>query len=233
MMTPRRLLSAFVLTAALSLGSVSALAQEHATPAQHVAQATEAVNAAVEAHGTDAHGVGHGGGQSGDVLSPPQKGLVAAITTALVFLILLAILSKVAFGPIAAGLKKREDKIRQDIAAAEIANKKAQEALAQLNARLAAAEAEARKIQAQAVADAERISITLKSRAQQEIEEAREKSLRDIDNERARAVAEIQEQAVYLSTAIAEKILKRSINPEDQQDLVRSSLEQLSTVGRN
>ena len=46
------------------------------------------------------------------------------------------------------------------------------------------------------------------------------------------AVADIHRQAAELSTAIAEKILRRNLNADDQRDLVNSSLEQLQTAGR-
>lgn len=174
-----------------------------------------------------------GVGEEPNPLPPINRGLVTALTTLTVFLVLLFILGKVAFGPIAMALKKREDKIRQDIADAEASRAKAEATLKELTARLNAAEAEARGIVTKAVAEAEKIGVSLKARAQQDAEEIREKAIKDIDNERVRAIAEIHEQAVMLSTTIAEKILKRSINAADQQDLVRSSLEQLGSVGRN
>ena len=46
------------------------------------------------------------------------------------------------------------------------------------------------------------------------------------------AVREVHNQAATLSTMIAEKIIRRSLNASDQADLVRESLEQLQTVGR-
>jgi len=172
-------------------------------------------------------------GQSRSLLSPPEQGVVTAITTLVVFLTLLFVLSKFAFAPIAAGLKKREDKIRQDIADAETARGKAESTLQDLTARLNAAEAGARAITAKAVVDAETITVALKTRAQHDTEELRERALKDIETAKSAAIAEVHEQAVLLSTAVAEKILRRSINAEDQRDLVRSSLEQLQNVSAN
>jgi F-type H+-transporting ATPase subunit b len=170
---------------------------------------------------------------SGSIIPPINQGLVSALTTLAVFLTLLFVLGKFAFAPISAGLKKREDKIRQDIAEAEQARQKAEATLKDLTAKLNAAEAEARKITSQATADAEKIGVALKARAQQEAEELRERTLKEIEAAKNAAVAEVHEQAVYLSTTVAEKILKRAISAEDQRDLVRSSLDQLQTVGKN
>ena len=65
--------------------------------------------------------------------------------------------------------------------------------------------------------------------AQQEAEEAKERAVRDIEASRRAAVAEIHAQAAELSTNIAEKILRRNLNADDQRELVRQSLEQLGT----
>lgn len=169
----------------------------------------------------------------GEVLSPSEKGLVTAVTTLVVFVALLLVLSKFAFGPIAKALKEREDKIRIDIETAEKSRMAAEARLKEYEARLARAETEAREILTKATADAERTGAVLKAQAQKEIEEARARSLRDIENDKKAALAEIHEHAVTLSTAIAEKILKRSLNSDDQRDLVRSSLEQLAGVRQN
>lgn len=170
---------------------------------------------------------------TGEVLSPINKGLVTAITTLIVFLTLLFILSKLAFGPIAASLKKREDKIRQDIADAEAARVKAENALKELTARLNAAEAEARSITTRATADAEKIGIALKARVQSEVEEMKERAVKEIDTAKTAAVSEVHEHAVLLSTSVAEKILRRSITVDDQRELIRASLEQLQNVRSN
>src|SRR5689334_1830554 len=59
---------------------------------------------------------------------PPtiNEGLVTAIITLIVFIVLLGVLSKVAWGPIAKGLADREEKIRRDIQEAEAARARAE-----------------------------------------------------------------------------------------------------------
>ena len=68
-------------------------------------------------------------------------------------------------------------------------------------------------------------------RAQQEAEEIKERASRDIDAARKAALADIYAQAAELSTTIASKILRRNLNPDDQRELVNSSLEQFQAVG--
>lgn len=186
-----------------------------------------AAGASAEAAGAEGHST------EGELIGGIKQGLVTSITTLIVFGILVVILAKIAFGPIAASLKAREDKIRADIEGAEKARRDAEVRLKEYEVRLAKAEEEARKILTQAVADAERAATTLKAHAQQEAEEIRERGRKDLETEYARAITQFNEHVADVSTSIAEKILRRNINPADQGELIRSSLQQLETVGRN
>lgn len=159
--------------------------------------------------------------------------LIVSITTLVVFVLLVLILAKTAWGPILRGLKSREDKIAGDIAAAEQNRLKSEALLKEYDAKIAAAEAEIRNMMVQATADAEKISVALKARTQQEIEEMREKASREIEAEKERAIAEIHEEAVTLSTLLAEKILRRTITVDDQRALVKSTLEQIAKSRNN
>ncbi len=175
----------------------------------------------------------HGGEQQ--KLSPvptlPQA-IAPAVTTLIVFALLVAVLGKFAWGPIAGGLKAREDKIRGDIADAEAARKRAEATLAQYNQQLATAEQQVRDILAKAQRDAEQMATNMKMQAQKEAEDAKERATRDIETARKNAVADIYAQAADLSTAIAEKILRRNLNANDQRELVESSLQQFQSAGR-
>ena len=173
------------------------------------------------------------GGEDPQLIAPPPAGLIPAITTLIIFGLLLAILGKYAWGPIASGLKAREDRIRKDIADAEAARARAEATLGEYNQKLATAEDQVREIIVKAQADAERIATTMKMQAQQEAEEIKERATRDIDAARKAALADIYAQAADLSTNIASKILRRNLNADDQRDLVESSLQQFQTVGKD
>ncbi|MEA2711958.1 MAG: F-type H+-transporting ATPase subunit b [Phycisphaerales bacterium] len=186
------------------------------------------------AFAADAHGDAHATAGTPEKLSPvptlPQA-IAPAVTTLIVFALLLAVLGKFAWGPISSGLKAREDKIRGDIANAEAARKRAEETLAKYNQQLATAEAQVRDILAKASQDAERIATNMKMQAQQEAEEAKQRATRDIETARKNALTDIYAQAAELSTSIAEKILRRNLTAADQRDLVESSLRQVESVG--
>ncbi|HET6247459.1 MAG TPA: F0F1 ATP synthase subunit B [Tepidisphaeraceae bacterium] len=158
--------------------------------------------------------------------------LASAIWTLIIFLILLALLYKTAWKNVAAGLKGREDRIRNDIAQAEEARNKAEATLKDYNARLAVAEARAAEILAKATTDAQALAERIKADADKAASERAERAMRDIKETRDQALREIYEQTAELSTSIAEKILRRSLNANDQRDLVAQSLEQVQNVNR-
>jgi len=163
----------------------------------------------------------------------PSQSLITAITTLVVFVTLVIVLGKSAWGPILEGLKKREDKIRGDIANAEAARAKAEATLKELTAKLADADRAARETIAKAVTDAEAAAATIRARSQAEQEEIKEKAIKEIETAKNTAVREVYDQAAVLATTVAEKILRRNLNADDQRDLVARSLEQLQNVSKN
>lgn len=168
------------------------------------------------------------GGQAG---LPPSinQGLMTAIVTLIVFVVLLVVLTKAAWGPISKGLAEREAKIKRDIEEAEAARLAAIAKQKEYEAQLAKAGDEVRAILEKAQADAQAAGTRMKLAAQQEAEELKERALRDIEASRRAAVAEIHKQAATLSTTVAEKILRRNLNADDQRELVRSALDQLGS----
>ncbi len=156
-----------------------------------------------------------------------------ALWTIIIFVIMLLILYPTAWKQVLTGLKNREDRIRKDIADAEAARVRAESTLAEYNKQLAAAEARGRDILNKATSDAEGLATTIRNRAQKDSEEIKDRATKDIEAARAQAVADVQRQAAELATLVAEKILRRSLNVSDQEDLVRQSLDQMQTVSKN
>jgi F-type H+-transporting ATPase subunit b len=156
-----------------------------------------------------------------------------ALWTIVIFVIMLAILYPTAWKNVLAGLKKREERIRKDIADAEAARLRSESTLKEYNAQLAAAEARGREILNKATTDAEALATNIRNRAQQESEEIKDRATKDIEAARAQAVADVHRQAAELATLVAEKILRRNLNTSDQEDLVRQSLDQMQTVSKN
>ena len=157
----------------------------------------------------------------------------SAMWVLIIFIIMLCILYPTAWRNVLEGLKKREERIRKDIADAEAAHAKAQATLAEYNNQLAAADARARETIAAATTQGEKLATQIRMTAQQEAEEIKERTLRDIEAAKVDAIREVREEAANISVSIAEKILRRNLNAGDQQDLIRESLDQLKNVGTN
>jgi F-type H+-transporting ATPase subunit b len=150
----------------------------------------------------------------------------------IIFIAVAIILYKKAWKNVLVGLKGREERIRKDIADAEAARLKAEATLAEFNKQLATAEQKATELLNKAAANAEALATQIRARAQQEAEETRERALKDIEAARDQALSEIYSQAADLATRVAEKILRRNLNADDQRELVDQSLQELQTAGR-
>jgi F-type H+-transporting ATPase subunit b len=179
----------------------------------------------------------HGGahGAKAPLLPDPtsRETQLQALWVVIIFIVLLMILYPTAWRNVLAGLKKREERIRADIANAEAARAKAEATLGQYNQQLAAAEGQIRDMLAKAQADGERIATNLRMQAQTESEEIKNRANREIEAAKNQALSEVYEQTANLATAVAEKIIRRNLNPEDQRDLVTRSLEQVGTISKN
>lgn len=180
-----------------------------------------------EAAGHDDHG-GHGDGSVPGLL--PSVDL--ATWQLVVFLIFLGVLGKYAWGPLQAGLEKRETKIRQDIADAEAQRLKAEQLLKDYEARLTKAQDEVREILAEARRDAERARQEIVTTAQQEAETTRRRAVEDIQRSKDHALAELFDFVSANALAAAEQVVQRSLKADDHERLIREALDQLN-VRRN
>jgi F-type H+-transporting ATPase subunit b len=161
-----------------------------------------------------------------------QPNFFSALWVVIIFVALLVILYPTAWKNVLAGLKAREQRIRTDIAEAEAARARAEATLREYHAQLATAEQKVRDMITQAAAQGEQVANTIRTRAEQEAQEIKERSMREIDSARKQAVADLYEQAATLATSVAEKIIRRNLNAEDQKELVQRSLEEFQTIGK-
>ena len=170
-------------------------------------------------------------GEASSPLYPTKQGIITGIVTIVIFAILVAVLGKYAWGPIVKGLKAREEKIRKEIAEAEAARARAEATLREYTQQLATAEQKVRDMLSKAATDGEKLAAQIRTHAQSEAEETRERALKDIESAREQALSEIYEQTADLATRVAEKILRRNLNPDDQRNLVNQSLQEMQAVG--
>lgn len=168
-----------------------------------------------------------------EAATPFAGSIYQAIAAAIIFILLLIILKKMAWGPILQGLVDRENKIKNDLESAEIAAKQATATLEQYRKQLAESHAEARRIIEQGRADAEQLAAKLAKQAEDDIQGMRVRAQAEIKTAREQAVSELYAQAATLATSVASKILHRELSAADQQRLVEESISTLQQSSNN
>jgi F-type H+-transporting ATPase subunit b len=148
-----------------------------------------------------------------------------AVVTAIVFLVLLAILWKFAWGPIMDGLKKREDSIAEEIASAERSNEKAQQLLGDYEARLSTAAEEVRSLIEQGRRDAESQKQQILTEAQKAARAERDRALREISVAKNEAMAELAQQSVDAAVDLAGRIVGKQLDTADHSRLIAEALD--------
>ncbi|MBI3464810.1 MAG: F0F1 ATP synthase subunit B [Planctomycetes bacterium] len=210
--------------ARLCVLSLAALAFAAGAPAgANDAAAQDAGRAKAGGHDAHEH-IGLAGGANTD---PAEIRRDLAIYTFVVFLILLAILWKFAWGPIASSLEAREKHIHNEIAAAEQANAEAKRLLAEHDKKLTEVQNEVRVILDEARRDAQHTQTEILKQAQAEAQAARDRAKREIEQARDLALKQLFDQAADLATEVAGRIVQRSLNPQDHRDLVQQALNEL------
>jgi F-type H+-transporting ATPase subunit b len=145
-----------------------------------------------------------------------------------VTLCLFALLAKLVWPKIIAGLDERYAKIKGEIEAAEKARHEAQAAQKKFEEKLQQAQAEATATIAAAQATARKVADELRAKNDTELAEMKARALADIQAAKEGAVKELNDHAVALATTMASKILRREVGAGDQSRLVSESLAELS-----
>lgn len=149
--------------------------------------------------------------------------------TALVFIVILVLLKKLAWKPILKAIKDREDSIEEALKTAELARAE----MSQLQSGIADARKEAAaerdRIMKEAAAMKNNIIDQAKKDAQAEATRIVEAAREAIQKEKAAAMADLQSQIAGLSIEIAEKVLTKQFSDRQvQEDLAREYLKTVS-----
>ena len=152
-----------------------------------------------------------------------EPGLV--IWTVITFLLLLAVLRKVAWGPILTTLEQREHTIRSSLEEAQRARQEAEQLLAQHQQVLAEANREVTRLLEQGREEAERLRVSMTEQAREEARRLTEAARRDIGRERQLAMQELKNTAADLALAAAGRLLSTAMTSEDHRRLVTEFLD--------
>ena len=147
-----------------------------------------------------------------------------AIWTAVVFLVLLFILWKFAWGPLAEGLDKREKHVADQIFQANEANQKAKDLLASYEQKLTDSQNEVRAILEKARRDAEHVGREMIEKAKTDAKAEGERMLKQIDAATISALKELADRSASLAVELAGKIVNAKLNPKDHAKLIEQAV---------
>lgn len=181
-------------------------------------------------HGGGGHGahLGHGAPEDqAEMANPGEIKTDMAIFTFAVFFLLVVILRKFAWGPIASGLEAREHHIAEHIAGAERANHEAKAMLAEYQKKLEAAQLEVRGILDEARRDAEHTKQEIVASARAEAAAEMERGKRDVQTAMDQALKYLAETSAEQAVYLAGKVLQQQLKPADHVRLIDEAMAKL------
>jgi F-type H+-transporting ATPase subunit b len=155
-------------------------------------------------------------------MTKPETDL--GIWSLVVFLVLLLLLYKLAWGPMLKGLKKREENIAGALEAAQKASEEAQKMQVSLQAQMVEANQRVNALMDETRKAAARTQEEMLAKARADIATERERLRRELDTARDQALQDLSQYAARLATDVAARILRRDLNVEDQRRLVDEAL---------
>jgi len=154
----------------------------------------------------------------------------SVLWTILSFLVLLFILSKLAWKPILGALEAREKGIRDDIARARADREAAELARAEYERSLGEARKQAQALLAEGRERARAFEAEQMEQARAEAQLARERAQEEIARQAAKARQGLQDELVSLSLAAAEQVIRRGLSASDHEAIAREALRQAGTA---
>ncbi|EAX47445.1 ATP synthase F0, B subunit [Thermosinus carboxydivorans Nor1] len=143
------------------------------------------------------------------------------------FLILVAILTKVAYKPLMQALADRQARIAESIAAADRERAAAEELRREYQQQLAEARTQAQAIVEKAMKLAEQTKEQILEEARAEHARLLKEAQAEIARERERALAQMKNEVVSLSIAAATKIIGQNLDEKANAKLVEDFIDKL------
>jgi F-type H+-transporting ATPase subunit b len=156
-----------------------------------------------------------------------EGGLHNAVWTLLIFLTVVIVLGKFAWGPLLGALRQREDFIRDSLETAKREREESAELLKKYTDQISRAREEATAITQEGRRDAEEVRKRIQAEARAEADAMIKRAKREILIAHQDAIKEIYNAVAELSTQVAERILKREIDAKEHRDLINAALEEV------
>ncbi len=155
-----------------------------------------------------------------------------ALWTLVVFLLVVLVLGKFAWGPVLGALQKREEFIREALETARREREQAEARLAEYERKLHEARTEALAIVDEARRDADVLGRRIEQEAQEEARAAVARAKREIAIAGETAIKDLYATSARLATQVAEKLLRRELTAGDHERLVSEAIEELEQLPR-
>jgi F-type H+-transporting ATPase subunit b len=168
-----------------------------------------------------AEGEGHGS------TNPLTFAADLGVWTLVVFIVLLFVLRRWAWGPMLDGLHKREDSIRGAISEAQKAREEAHRMQEQWQQEMARAQDKVRDIHEEARRRAEQNANEITAKARADIQAERDRLRREIEVARDQALQELWNHTARLATEISSRVLRKQLGPDDQRRLMDVALSEI------
>jgi len=164
----------------------------------------------------------------GSQIPPTDWGL--QIWTLVTFVILLVLLAKFAFKPIAQALDTRGQKIKQSIDDAEKSRAEAKKLMEDYQKQIAEARTEAGKVIEEARQLGERVRKEVVEKANAEASAVAQRAQEEIVRQKEKGIQELKDTVAALSVQIASKVIEKEVNEATHRQLIDTLIKDLGKV---
>jgi F-type H+-transporting ATPase subunit b len=148
------------------------------------------------------------------------------IAQLLIFLVMLGVLYRFAWGPLLKILNERRERIQQGVEATERAKRELEEAERERQAKLEEARREAQAILDRIAKQGEDLRKELEAKAREQAEGLILRARAEIQQERAKAVEDLREQVADLAVMAAGRIIGESLDAKKHRELIERTIEE-------
>ena len=170
-----------------------------------------------------------GGHAEGGANNPFAGDIGNALWTVIIFVLVLVVLGKYAWGPILSNLQARENFIHESLEKAKKDRDEAEARLKQYEERLASARAEAAAIVDEGRRDAVDVKRRIEEDGRQEANRIIERARREIQIATDTATKEIYSLSTRLAVEMATRLVSKQLTVEDHERLIADSIEALKS----
>jgi len=156
-----------------------------------------------------------------------------AVFTLVIFLAVVVVLGKFAWKPLLNVLNERERTIRESLSSARQERDQAAKLLAEYQAQLERARAEAAAVVEEGRRDGDVVRQRIQQEARQQAEEALARARREIQLAADAAVKELYDRTADLAVGLAGRIVQQELSPEKHRQLIADSIAQIKTSGES